>query len=121
NRPAKTTKAPTAAMLEIRDRFKKAVAYAKGVMNNLSLKASYAATAKSDQSAFNMAFNDYQKAPEIEAEPNFSNYTGEVGQQLKVSVIDDFKVERVSFTIKDAAGLTIETGQAVQDQNQLDW
>lgn len=121
NRPAKSSKAPSAAMLGIRERFRRAAAYAKSVMGNLLLKAEYAATAKSDQSAFNMAFIDYQKAPEIEAEPDFSTYTGGLGQTLKVSVVDDFKVESVRFTIKDAEGGVVESGLAVQTPNQLDW
>lgn len=120
NRPSKTSKAPSVVMLAIRERFKKAVIYAKSVMTNTLLKAEYAATAKSDQSAFNMAFTDYQKAPEIAA-PNFSNYTGLSGQELKVSVIDDFRVEKVDFSIKDSAGIVVEAGLAVQSPNLLDW
>lgn len=121
NRPVKTSNAPTERALEIRKKFKDAVIYAKSAMADPLLKAAYQMTAKGDQSAFNMAFADFQKSPEIEETPDFGNYTGAVGEELRVSVIDNFKVVRVAFRILSSTDEVLEEGEALQAANELDW
>lgn len=120
-RPRPSTNPIKATSLAIRDKFKRAALYAKGVMDNLSLKAQYQQTAKPGQTAYNMAFTDYQKSPEIYPDVDLSGYTGEAGQTLEVSVIDDFRVESVSVQIKLPGGTILEEGDAVQSANGLDW
>ncbi|SKB64176.1 hypothetical protein [Daejeonella lutea] len=120
-RPKPSTKPLKAIALTIRDRFKRAASYAASVMSNLTLKDEYQLTAKPGQSAYNMAFSDYQKAPEIYEDINLSVYTGAIGEEIEVSVIDDFRVESVSVEIKTSSGTLIEQGDAVQSPNGLDW
>ena len=120
-RPKPSTKPVKAISLAIRERFKRAASYAKSVMDNLTLKEDYQLTAKPGQSAYNMAFTDYQKAPEIYEDIDLSVYTGAVGEEIVLSVIDDFGVESVRVKIIIPAGTVLEEGQAVQSANGLDW
>ncbi len=120
-RPKPSTKPTKPISLTIRERFKRAASYAASIMSDLALKAEYQLTAKPGQSAYNMAFTDYQKAPEIYEDINLSVYTGAIGEAIEVSVLDDFRVESVSVQIKTAADVLIEEGAAVQSPNGLDW
>lgn len=121
DRPKLTTKAPSAIQMEIRERFKRATRYAKAALKDLVLKASYQLSAKPGQSAHNLAFVDYQKSPEFYDEVSLATYTGAIGEEIVVSVIDDFKVKTVHVAIKSPGGALLEEGYAVQDENELDW
>jgi hypothetical protein len=121
SKPRPSSKPVTVIALAIRERFKRAASYAASIMANLTLKAEYQQTAKPGQSAYNMAFSDYQKAPEIYEDINLSVYTGAIGEAIEVSVMDDFRVESVSVTIKTAANVLVEEGAAIQSPNGLDW
>lgn len=121
NRPRPSSKPVKAISLENRARFTRASAYASGVMNDPLLKAEYQLEAKIGQSAFNVAFTDYQKAPEFYEDADLTTYLGEPGNTLTVSVIDDFRVQSVGVEIKQPDGTTLEQGAAVQSDNQLDW
>ena len=121
NKPKLSTKAPTAEMLKVRSLFRRAAIYAKSVIKDLTKKAAYEAVAKPGQSAFNVAFADYQKGPEIETGLAFPHYNGEIGQELKASIIDNFIVKSVTFSILNAAGVSLESGEAMQAEDGLDW
>jgi hypothetical protein len=121
NKPKPSTKAPTAEMLKVRNLFRRAAIYAKAIIKDTAKKAAYLAAAKPGQTAFNVAFADYQKGPEIEAELAFPGYSGAIGQQLRASIIDNFTVKSVTFSILDAAGQIMESGEAVQTEDGLDW
>ncbi len=120
-KPRPSSKEPTAIALAIRERFKRASQYATSVMENPTLKAAYQLTAKLGQSAFNMAFSDCQKAPEIYQDIDLESYTGAVGETIEISAIDDFRVESLHVKLTSAGGTMIEQGQAVQSPNGLDW
>jgi hypothetical protein len=120
-KPRPSTKEPTASSLAIRARFKRASQYATSAMENATLKAEYQATAKLGQSAFNKAFSDYQKAPEIYQDIDLETYTGAIGDTIEISAIDDFRVVSVHVKVSSAADVLIEQGQAVQSPNGLDW
>ena len=120
-KPKPSSKAPTVAALAIRDRFKRAAIYAASVMEDSTLKAEYQQTAKLGQSAYNMAFSDYQKAPEIYQDIDLETYTGAIGDSIEISAIDDFRVVSVHVKLTDAADVIIEQGMAVQSPNGLDW
>lgn len=121
DRPKLTTKLPTAIQMEIRERFKRATRYAKSALKDLVLKASYQLAAKPGQSAHNVAFVDYQKSPEFYEELDLTSYTGTIGDEIVISVIDDFKVKTVHVEIKAPGGAIMEEGYAVQHENELDW
>ncbi len=120
-KPRPSTKAPTMVALAIRDRFKRAAAYATSVMDNPTLKAEYQLTAKLGQSAFNKAFSDYQKAPEIYQDIDLATYTGAIGETIEISAIDDFRVQSVHVKLVSVSDAIIEQGLAVQSPNGLDW
>lgn len=121
NRPKLSTKLPTAIQMQIRERFIQATRYAKSALKDLVLKSSYQLAAKLGQSAHNVAFVDYQKSPEFYEEVNLTSYTGTIGDEIKVSVIDDFKVKTVHVEIKTPDDVSLEEGYAVQSENELDW
>lgn len=121
NRPKLSTKLPTAIQMEIRERFKRASMYAKSVLKDLVLKAGYQLAAKPGQTAHNVAFVDYQKSPEFYEEVDLTSYTGTIGDEIIVSVIDDFKVKTVHVEIKTPDDVSLESGYAVQSENELDW
>lgn len=121
DRPKLSGIPPSAAQLEIQQRFKKAVQYAKSAMLDPLIKAAYQAVAKLGQSSFNRAFKDFQLAPEIDEDVNFSAYTGAIGEEISISVVDDFQVSGVKVQILSPDASILEEGDAVQSVNGLDW
>jgi hypothetical protein len=119
HRGASTTP-PTDKQKEVQSKFKNAIVYGKAVMNDPDLKAMYQAAAKKDQSAYNLAVRDAFKAPEISS-INTALYTGAIGSKITVRAIDDFKVASVRVKVTSAAGVVIEQGDAVLQNNGLDW
>lgn len=121
DRPKPFSKPPTVVQLGIQDRFKKAAQYAKTAILDPLVKAAYQAAALLGQSAYNRAFKDYQLAPEFDEEVNLSVYTGAIGDEISVSVIDDFRVNEVKVQIIKPDDSLLEEGDAVQSVNGLDW
>lgn len=106
---------PTAAQLRVRERFTEAASYANAVMNDPARLPVYAAAAKSlgRQSAFPVMVGDYLKLPEVK-EIDLVDYTGHVGDPIKIKAVDDFEVVSVKVTIRNAAGTTLEQGLATK-------
>ena len=115
-----STKPPTEKQLEIQAKFKQAIIYGQAVLADPVLKAMYAAAAKGDQSAYNVAVRDASKAPEI-TRINTELYTGQPGSTITVRAVDDFKVASVKVAIYTATGDLLEQGDAVLQANGLDW
>lgn len=111
---------PTENQLEVQQKFKLASIYAKAVMLNPDLKAQYQTAARKDQSAYNLALRDAYKAPEI-THVSTENYAGAIGDTITARAIDDFKVIGVTVKITSAAGILLESGDAVAQTNGLDW
>lgn len=111
---------PTDKQLEIQSKFKEAIIYGKAVMADPALKALYAAAVKGDQTAYNLAVRDAFKAPEITL-IRTDLYSGLIGSTILVRAVDDFKVTSVRVAIYSNAGDLIEQGDAVLQQNGLDW
>jgi len=111
---------PTAAQLEVQRRFKVGIQYAKSAMKDPATKAVYAAVAGPDQSAFNMALRDATKSPVVES-INTADYQGTIGDTIVVRALDDFKVVNVKVSIRTAAGAIVEEGDALPQENGLDW
>lgn len=121
DRPKPFSTPPTDLQLGIQRRFKKAAQYARTAILDPLLKAGYRAVARLGQSAYNRAFKDYQLAPEFDEDVNLSTYTGAIGEEISVSVIDDFQVIGVKVKIINADLSLLEEGDAVQSDNGLDW
>jgi hypothetical protein len=110
----------TDSQLDIQDRFKLASTYALAAIKDPVTKAAYAAAAKNNQSAYNVALADAFKAPEIKS-INTTAYDGKVGDIITIRAVDDFKVATVQVMIITAAGVLVEQGNAVLTNNGLDW
>lgn len=111
---------PSEEQLEIQRRFKRAMQYAKAAIKDPVVKAAYQAVAGPDQSAYNMALKDAFKPPVVESIKT-NSYQGEVGDNLLIRALDDFKVTAVKVSIRTAAGAIVEQGDAVLQSNGLDW
>lgn len=119
-KPEVSSAPPSPQQIAVRQRFRDAVRYAKSIMAIPAAKAMYESMAKPGQSAFNLAMADVWKAPEIK-DVVVTAYTGQPGSKVMVNVIDRFWVESVTVTITSPAGVVIETGQAVMQENGSDW
>ncbi|GAA3945928.1 hypothetical protein GO495_29210 [Chitinophaga oryziterrae] len=110
----------TENQLDIQDRFKISSKYALAAISNPVTKAAYAAAAKNNQTAYNVALADAFKAPEIKS-INTTAYHGQPGDTITIRAVDDFKVVTVQVIITTAAGAFVELGNAVLTENGLDW
>ena len=110
----------TAKQIQVKQKFREAVVYAKGVIGNPDLAAAYQMFAKPGISVYNLALADYCKAPEITL-IDTANYQGQLGDQIRVRALDNFRVTEVKVSIYDAADTLLESGLAVLSQNNIDW
>ncbi len=119
-RPKRSSKPLTEAQLETINRFTEAAYYAKSAIADPELKAAYQAKAKPGQSAYNMAFSDFLKAPALR-KLTVDSYNGALGDKITVRLIDNFKILAVAIRIIDANDQMLEQGLATPLTNGLDW
>ena len=105
-----------------RDRFKRAVAYARIKMQDSETKAEYQRLAerRPDMSAFNAAIADFMRAPKI-VDVLTGKYSGNPGDVIVIQAADDFKIRGIHVTVISADGVVIERGEATQLSGGLDW
>ena len=120
NRRGKSTKPPTANQKKRRKKFKRGVAYSNKVKIDPAKLALYAVAAKDNQSAHILAVRDKLTPPTVD-EIFFDEYTGKVGDKITIEADDDFKVVSVSVEIINAVGALVEKGEAVMDEDGIDW
>ena len=97
------------------------VLYAKGQMQNPTAKAEYEALLSEDnRNPYAVAVADFLNAPDIN-KIDLSNYTGNKGDTIRIQVTDDFMVMSVSVRIENPDGSLVETGNAIQQPNVIDW
>jgi len=118
--PGKRTGEPTAAQKAQQQKFQQAVIYGKGVIADAGEKAEYEAKAEKGRTAYNVAVADFLHAPQID-EIDVTNYAGNKGDTIRVRATDDFKVVQVHIEIYNSDGSLVEEGDAVQQENGLDW
>ncbi|GAA3935410.1 hypothetical protein GO495_14690 [Chitinophaga oryziterrae] len=106
-----TTIPATDDQLVIQDRFKEATMYAKMAIKDPVTKALYAAVAKPEQSAYNVAFRDAFLEPEIKS-IDTALYKGNAGEIIVIRA-DQFKIVKMLVVITTAGGLFVEQGYAV--------
>ena len=94
--------------------------YGKAKIKEPTEKAEYAEKAEGLVTAFNVAVADFMHAPHID-EIDLTGYTGQAGDTIRVRATDDFKVTQVRVTITNADGTLVEEGDAVQQENTIDW
>jgi hypothetical protein len=105
---------PTDEQLQNREQFSDAADYAKSVLSSPDLKKEYGKKAAPGQTAYNVAFRDYLKAPRVK-EIDARSYDGKPGSTIVVKAKDDFRVAAVKLSIRTAAGALVETGDAQLD------
>lgn len=116
----KEGRTPTANQLARQAQFRRAVAYARAAIFDDNLRQAYSEAATRRQSAYNVAFLDAYRAPEI-YEIITSGYNGQVGNAVQVQAVDDFRVASVSLLIFDANGVEVEQGAASLSTGGLFW
>jgi hypothetical protein len=114
---SKIPPAPTSAsekQKKQRKRFQQATIYAKTALDDRPTKEMYeeAAKKKKGLSAYNVAVADFFNAPDINT-VDLSDYTGAVGDPIRMMVSDDFAVKSVHVRIINADGSLVEEGLAV--------
>ncbi len=109
-KPANATRTFNLTQLAQQEAFHNAIAYAKSAKDeNIYLTKAQGTTL----SAFNVAVADWFNAPEV-LEIDTENWTGAVGQVIRVKAQDDIQVTRVHVQIADTQGNFLEEGAAVQ-------
>jgi hypothetical protein len=105
-----------------KDKFKKAIQFAKVQMSIPEIKEEYKKSAKEKgmYSAYNLAVADYFHAPEI-GDLIFKDYHGEVGDKIEIIAFDDFKVEHVEIEIYHNDGSLVEKGLASKNGSDFEW
>lgn len=105
---------PTEKQEKVREQFLAASGYATSAIADPKIKAQYQkkAKAKSGVTAYNIAFRDYLKAPVVK-KTDTETYNGTPGSTIVITAIDDFRVIEVTVSIKTAAGVLVEEGNAI--------
>jgi hypothetical protein len=67
-----------------------------------------------------IALADWFEAPKV-LEINVDNWTGKIGQTIRVKARDNMKVARVSVVIRDAHENVLEMGEATQSEPGSAW
>jgi hypothetical protein len=106
--------------LAVRTKFSASVAYAQKAILDPATKAMYQLMAKDGKSAFNVATADAFNPPTVDSITT-TNYHGVMGDEIIVRAEDDFKVTGVKVSIQSAAGALLEQGDAVMQENTIDW
>ena len=118
--PTKSTKEPSEKQKAQTQKFKLATLFAKTQNDDPVKKARYEAFATEYQSAFNLAIADFLKAPEVK-DVDVGNYSGTIGDLIKVVAIDNFEVTEVKVQIFDNGNNLIESGLAVVNSLGTQW
>jgi hypothetical protein len=98
--------------------FQSAVIYAKAAVTSPETGELYKTAAKKKKHPFLVAVADFFNAPDI-YQVDLNGYTGNVGDEIRVVVSDDFAVKSVYVQINNADGSLVEEGEAVK--NAGDW
>lgn len=108
-------------MLQLQKKFQRASIYARMSNTNPDLMLQYADGRRGNQTAFNVAFLDAYKGPEI-GDLRADAYKGQPGQPLFIEAIDNFRVTSVRFTLIAPDGSILEEGDAQMDETTgYDW
>jgi len=112
---------PSKGQGDQRSLFASASLYAQGAISDPARKDLYLKKAGPGQTAFNIAFRDFLKAPVV-SKIITAQYTGVAGAAIVVAAKDDFRVAKVTVSIHAAGGALIEQGEAVLNPiNREQW
>ena len=114
-------RAQSPKQLAAREAFQRAAIYATSAMESATLKEEYNQVRRGSQTAYNVAFQDAYFGPKL-SDLRTLEYEGLAGQTMQVQAIDNFRVNKVKFTLLRPDGTKIEEGEAVlKDHNGLQW
>ena len=111
---------PTPGQSAAQSAFQAAVYFAQHARKDEKLIAIYKKLARKDQSVYHAAISDAKVAPELTS-PDISSYTGQIGDQIIITAIDNYRVTSVTCSIFTSEGEILETGEAIQLDNEDDW
>jgi hypothetical protein len=107
--PRRSTKPPTEAQLQARERFRRAIQYAKGATG----KEEYQRLALlRGTSPFAIARKDFLNPPRI-LEINLARYHGKLGDIVEVRATDTVKVDGVALRIVATNAREVERGEMI--------
>jgi len=99
------------------DAFREATTYAKFAKS----EPLYVEMARGTGStAYHIAISDWFGTPKV-LEINVDNWTGEIGQTIRVKARDNVMVARVMVVIRDAQENVLEAGEAARSENGSIW
>ncbi|MBZ5858873.1 hypothetical protein [Flavihumibacter profundi] len=111
---------PTPGQSAAQQQFQVAVYFAQFARKDEQLSAIYKNLARKHQSVYHAAISDAKIAPEL-SDPVLKAYTGKPGQQLIITATDNYKVVSVLCSIFTPDGQLLESGEAIQLDNEYDW
>lgn len=113
---------PTAAQAETQERFQMASRYAKAILSGAdqSLAQAYENSLRPRQNLYSRALEDFMAPPQVKT-IDTRNYKGAVGNKIVTRAIDDFRVTGVHVEIYAPNGTLLESGDAEQNLNGIDW
>lgn len=110
-----TEKAPSKKQLSQRDRFWHAQLYSRHVLEDPLRRAIYQRLAKArKRPTNNLLVANYLTPPELSA-VQLDDYTGQVGQRIRIVAFDEIAVDSVRVEIRGADGAPLEAGAAVEE------
>jgi hypothetical protein len=120
--PKKRTATPSDAQLKIQDKFLLASRYGKAVTTGADqgIRDAYTAALKPRQNLYARAVEDFMSPPVVR-DITTGTYTGAAGNTIPIRAVDDFRVTSVQVEIYAANGTLLEKGNAVQQNNGVDW
>lgn len=121
-RPRARPEKPKPAQAATQEKFRMASKYAKAIKDNAdqSLAQAYDAARRPRQTMYSRALEDFMVSPVVQ-NINTQSYKGAVADKLVIRAVDDFRVKEVRVEIYTANGSLLETGNAVQNRNGIDW
>lgn len=104
------------------EKFLFASKYAKGIMDDpdQSLAEAYAAALRPRQNVYSRALEDAISPPVVKS-IDVRSYKGAIGDKIRVRAVDDFRVTKVIVDVFATDGSLLESGEANQEKNVLDW
>lgn len=120
--PKKRTGASSLAQEGVKEKFFVASRYGKAVTTSpdTSLADAYAASLRPRQNVYSRAMEDFLSPPDVQ-NIDTRNYSGAVSDKIVVRALDDFRVTGVRVEIYAADSSLLESGNAVQQINGIDW
>jgi hypothetical protein len=112
----------TDAQLKIQENFTLAAKYATSVMEGTDqgIRDAYTARLNPRQNLFSRAVADFMSPPVVK-NIGTGAYSAVVGSTITIRAVDDFRVTGVLVEIFAASGTLLEKGNAVQQNNGIDW